>query len=104
TLLLIPCSAGKRATRRLRMQPRSMTDYLGPEAVGVLTGGRSEAFRRARLDLASQPVTALARYSGQPYATQGVVDGLLDAMGRGLHVVIVSGGYGLLRPEEPIQD
>jgi hypothetical protein len=49
-------------------------------------------------------VPAIARYSGQPYATPGVVEGLLDAMSRGLHIVVVSGGYGLVRAEEPIQD
>ena len=82
----------------------SMTDFLGPEAARVLAEGRSEAFKRARPDLYSQPVAALARYSGQPYETQGVVDGLLDAMAHGLHVLIVSGGYGVLRAEEPIRD
>jgi hypothetical protein len=104
TLLLVPCSAAKRGQRLLHMKPRSLIDFLGPEAASELASGRRQAFTRCRLDPDSEPITALARYSGQPYKTEGVIDGLLDAMARGLHVLIVSGGYGLLRAEEPIHD
>jgi hypothetical protein len=81
-----------------------MTEFLGPAARELLAEGPAAAFARARLDGSSPTLAALARYSGQPYATPGVVDRLLEAMSRGLHVVIVSGGYGLVRAEEPIQD
>jgi hypothetical protein len=104
TLLLIPCCMGKRGNRSLDIASASMSEFLGAEAGELLAEGRIEAFKRAQLDASSTAVTALSRYSGQPYATRGVVDGILDAMSRGLHVVIVSGGYGLLRAEEPIQD
>ena len=104
TLLLLPCSAAKRGRRVLHMEPRSLVDFVGPEAATELASGRLRAFTRGWLDPDSEPIAALARYSGQPYKTEGVVDGLLDAMARGLHVVIVSGGYGLLRAEEPIHD
>ncbi len=103
TLLLIPCSAGKKGARRVPLPPRSIADVLGPQAAGDLADGRSETFNRARLDPASERVPAVLRYSGQPYATVGVVDGLLNAIMRGLHVLIVSGGYGVVRAEEPIQ-
>jgi hypothetical protein len=104
TLLLIPCSKAKRGGRLLDIASASMGEFLDAEASESLAEGRIEAFKRARLDTSSKAVTALARYSGQPYATPGVVEGVLDAVSRGLHVVIVSGGYGLLRAEEPIQD
>jgi hypothetical protein len=104
TLLQIPCSKGKRGIGLLPTGLHSMTDFLGAEAARVLAEGRSEAFKRTHLHLRSEPMPALARYSGQPYKTEGVADGLLDAMAHGLHVVILSGGYGLLRAEELIQD
>lgn len=104
TLLLIPCSAGKRGDRDLGLRPTMILDLLGGHAAAVLAEGREQAFGRTKLDASSVFVPAIARYSGQPYATTGVVDGLLDAIARGLHVVILSGGYGVLRAEEPIQD
>jgi hypothetical protein len=102
TLLLIPCSAGKRGARTLATPARFIHEFLGPDAARVLDEGRAQASPRARIDRSSPPLAAVVRYSGQPYATVGVVDGLLDAMGRGLHVLIVSGGYGIVRAEEPI--
>ena len=106
TLLLIPCSAAKRGKYPLPLAPRSITDFLSPDAAAVLTDGRSRAFayNGVRLDSKSEPVAALACYTGQPYKTEGVVDGVLDAIAHGLHVLILSGGYGLLRPEEAIHD
>ena len=90
--------------RSLHIASASMREFLGREARELLAEGRVEALKRARLDRSSVPVAALARYSGQPYATPGLVEGILDVMARGLHILIVSGGYGLLRAEEPIQD
>jgi hypothetical protein len=102
TMLLIPCSASKRGTIDLGLVPSPIASYVGVEAASVLAQGRAKAFQRTRLDQSSTPMPALARYSGQPYKTPGVIDGLIDAMAEGLHVLIVSGGYGLLRAEEPI--
>jgi hypothetical protein len=106
TLLLIPCSAAKRRRHPVPMAPRSITDFLSSDAARVLAEGRTRVFARkgVRLDPASNRVAALGCYSGQPYKTEGVVDGILDAMARGLHVLILSGGYGLLRPEEAIHN
>jgi hypothetical protein len=105
-LLLIPCSASKRLKDPVPMAPRSISDFLSPDAATVLAEGRLRAFARkgVRLDRASAPIAALGCYSGQPYKTEGVVSGLRDAIARGLHVMILSGAYGLLRAEEPIHD
>jgi hypothetical protein len=104
TLLLIPCSAGKRGRAHLGLVPTPISAFLGENAKTVLLEGRAQAFERASFDRSSPPVPALARYSGQPYKTPGFLEAVLDAMTRGLHVLIVSGGYGLIRAEEPIQD
>lgn len=44
----------------------------------------------------------MAWYTGQPYSTAGFREKLVNALGDGLHCLIISGGYGLVRPEEPI--
>jgi cytoplasmic iron level regulating protein YaaA (DUF328/UPF0246 family) len=46
----------------------------------------------------------MSYYTGQPYATTGVKEALIGAIRRGLHCSIVSGGYGVVRPEEPIHN
>jgi hypothetical protein len=81
-----------------------MGDLLGPVAASTLAEGRKLAFQRpgTQLDLDSAPRPALAWYTGQPYATSGVRAGLIAAIERGLHCLIVSGGYGVVRAEEPI--
>ncbi|MGH2720511.1 MAG: hypothetical protein ACRDJO_02750, partial [Actinomycetota bacterium] len=77
---------------------------LGPEAAATLEEGRKFAFERrgTSLDLHSPLRPALAWYTGQPYATPGVRELLVAAINRGLHSLIISGGYGVLRAEEPI--
>jgi hypothetical protein len=86
------------------LAPRCVGDFLGEEARRALDEGRALAFAKQGivLDKDSEMRPAVAYYTGQPYATPGFRDQLLGAMDRGLHCLIVSGGYGLLRPEEPI--
>jgi hypothetical protein len=70
----------------------------------MLQEGRALAFARPGVVLeAESPIRpALAYYTGQPYKTPGIREGLVLAIRRGLHCLIVSGGYGLVRAEEPI--
>jgi hypothetical protein len=102
TLLLIPCSAGKRGTESLALPDRSVADFVSDETAQVLKEGRAKAFARTRLDDGSPLRSALAYYSGQPYAQPSFRAHLVEAISQGLHCLIVSGGYGLLRPEERI--
>lgn len=107
TLLIIPCS-GKKADARDAVDPqvpvRSMRDLLPPSVSHELDTARDRArerrFATFHLDGAEHP--ALAWYTGRAYETHGAKDLLIKALGLGLHCVIVSGGYGLVRPEEPI--
>ncbi|MGH8982563.1 MAG: DUF7664 domain-containing protein [Acidimicrobiia bacterium] len=105
TLLIIPCSASKRGTVLSRpLTPRTVADDLDNEARQMLEEGRQLAFtkRGTSLNETSPRRPALEWYTGQPYETAGFRSLLLGALERGLHCLIISGGYGLLCPEEPI--
>jgi hypothetical protein len=103
-LLVIPCSGGKRPGQELELPSVQVADLLGPEAEALLSEGRRLAFDRrgTQLDLDSPVKSALSYYTGQPYATTGVKEALIGAIRQGLHCLIISGGYGVVRPEEPI--
>lgn len=105
TLLIIPCSASKNTVADLGLRPISLPGLLGSEARKLLLTGRSEAFSRKGVAFYEQSVSlpAISYYTGQPYSTPGVRIALDAGIRRGLHCLIVSGGYGLLRAEEPIQ-
>lgn len=104
TLLVLPCSAAKHGRDELGLPRVQMRDLVGPEAGRILEEGRRSSFGRSgtELDLRSPMRPAVSYYSGQPYATPGVHSGLTDAIGNGLHCLIISGGYGVVRAEEPI--
>jgi len=104
TLLLIPCSASKAGTTDPGLRPVTVADFLGDESKRLLEEGRALSFARkdVTFEEASELRPAIAYYTGQPYATPGVRQDLVGAIRRGLHCLIVSGGYGLLRAEEPI--
>lgn len=78
---------------------------VGPSSAALLAEGRELAFARPATSLdAGLPLRpAIAYYTGQPYATEGVRERLVVAIRRGLHCLIVSGGYGVVRAEEPIR-
>lgn len=104
TMLIIPCSSAKAGAKDPALPIVRIGDLLGPVATATLQEGRDLAFERrgTSLDLHSPLRPALAWYTGQPYATPGVRERLVAAINRGLHCLIISGGYGVLRAEEPI--
>jgi len=104
TLLLIPCSAGKRGVADPGLSPRRLVEFLGEDASNILTEGRELAFARrgVTLEADSEVRSAISYYSGQPYKNKEFRESLLQGLERGLHCLIISGGYGLLLPEEPI--
>jgi hypothetical protein len=55
-----------------------------------------------RFDLGSALLPATQWYTGNPYKMHGFRERLDTAFDRGLHCLIVSAGYGLLRPDDPI--
>jgi hypothetical protein len=104
TLLMIPCCGWKLGRGPLDLPTRSVSDFLSPTAVETLEAGRFAAFERpgTSIDLTSEKQPALCLYTGQPYETADLRDSLVSLLKSGLHCLIVSGGYGLVRPEEPI--
>ena len=106
TLLVIPCSGGKKGASVPDLRVHRVADYLDPASVRLLEEGRDQAFARlgVHLDRSSPLRPAIAMYSGQPYATPWFRSLLLEALEQGLHCLIVSGGYGLVRPEEPVHE
>lgn len=102
TLLIIPCCASKRGAPDPALPARRVSDFVGPESTELLDEGRRLSFQRTLRDESSPLRAALAYYTGQPYKTPGFRSALIGSLKAGLHCLIVSGGYGLLRPEEPI--
>jgi hypothetical protein len=105
TLLVIPCCKSKDGVADPGLPVVSVGDLIGREARILLDEGRRLAFRRpdTTLDLSSPLRPALAYYTGQPYITPGVRSALVEAIhDHGLQCLIISGGYGVLRAEEPI--
>ncbi|MGH2704892.1 MAG: hypothetical protein ACRDJ4_07325 [Actinomycetota bacterium] len=102
TLLIIPCCASKQGGRDPALPERRLNDFIGPESTELLEEGRRLSFQRTRRDESSTLRPALAYYTGAPYKTPGFRTALIGSIKAGLHCLIVSGGYGLLRPEEPI--
>lgn len=102
TLLIIPCCASKRGAPDPGLPVCSVADFVGAGSADLLQEGRRLAFQRTRREDSSPLRPALAYYTGEPYKTAGFRRALIESLKVGLHVLIVSGGYGLLRPEEPI--
>lgn len=99
TLLIIPCSGAKRDCRDVgRARPairRSLPDDLAAE----LREARQRVKALVPFD-ERQLIPAWQRYDGSLYATgRGA---LADLMAAGMHVIIISGGYGVVLAQEPI--
>jgi hypothetical protein len=104
TLLLIPCSKSKKGTYDREIVPRRMTEYLSADASALLEEGRRLAWRRpgVTIDPSSRELPALQYYTGLMFRTPRLRQLVAERVSQGLHCLIVSGGYGLLRAEEPI--
>jgi hypothetical protein len=83
-----------------------MADFLDVDGFAILQRGRRDAFsdRRVSRDCGSELIPALARYTGWAYRVDQFKELVKEAVEAGAHCLIVSAGYGLLRPEESIHD
>ncbi len=99
TLLVLPCCAQK-ATRGTASPPpgSGVLDGLPSPLAAELRAARRRNAEAAGVD-ERHPLPAIDRYTGTLYQALG--DAARDRLGRG-PAVILSGGYGLVEPTEPI--
>ena len=99
TLFVFPCSGSKDQQQGLRLQGPSILDQLPPVLRERLADARIQIRARAHIDETSL-IPAWQRYNGSLY--QASRDAIESALDRGVHMIIVSGGYGLVLAAEPI--
>jgi len=103
-LLLIPCCKRKQGNRHPAIVSPPLDSELSPSALTMLNEGRRQVVdqHRVAFDFTGDVRPAMAWYTGIMYETRDFRDALDAAFQRGLHCLIVSAGYGLLRPDDPI--
>jgi len=99
TLFIIPCSSAKESRSGARGTGPSLLDALSPALAHRLKDARDATRARARVDETTL-VPAWQRYGGTLY--RAAARALSDVQDRGLDMLIVSGGYGLVLAREPI--
>lgn len=99
-LFVITCSKVKVDTTERLIGP-SILDYLPAELANELAAARRRVAPLARINERSM-VPAWRRYAGGFYGLGSPV--LRDATASGAHVLILSGGYGVVLAVEPIGD
>jgi hypothetical protein len=97
TLFIICCSKGKKG--RSEMRGPSLLTALSPPLADRLKDARDAMRVRAHVDV-TMLVPAWRRYSGTLY--EAAAQALADVEDRGLKMLIISGGYGLVLPGELI--
>jgi len=99
TLILIPCSGRKNLGGVSTDDCSPLTNDLPPLLAQRLADARRAVLAKVRFD-GRQLMPAWQRYQGTLYseAAQAIQAGI-DA---GLHVLIISGGYGIIKACEPI--
>ena len=100
TLFILPCSGAKRRGGRRTASPDTSVLHSLPRSLASeLRTRRAENAPRAKLD-ESALLPADERYTGTLY--QGAGDALDVLAGAAAGVLIISGGYGVVRSAEPI--
>jgi len=100
TLFVIPCSGAKRSGGKAQGPgARRLIDSPTPALARELRAARAAISRPADLD-ESRLMPAWQRYRGALYEI--AASGIEDALTRGLHLLIISGGYGVVLAGEPI--
>jgi hypothetical protein len=99
TLLIIPCSGEKRDCREVTRPGPVIQQSLPGDLAAELQSARERVKASAQFD-DRQLIPAWQRYNGSLYrAGRGALGDLMSA---GMHVIIISGGYGAVLAQEPI--
>lgn len=101
TLLVIPCSGAKASFPDRREMGPSILDALPAELARKLAEARRAVSARANVDEHTL-VAAWRRYDGTLYQRANQIIDEAIRKGTGRHVVVLSGGYGLVLANEPI--
>ena len=101
TLLIIPCCKEKMPFPDVRETGPRIAHHLTTDLAERLYLAREEVRECAHIDEKTL-VPAWQRYNGNLYKAKGVKKTLGQAVEQGLHVLILSGGYGVLLADEPI--
>lgn len=106
TLILMPCSSSKGLDHRTALPVVRFADSLGADAVSLLESCRTTAFNRpkVKIEVASEIRPAIDYYTGYPYRVPRFKMLLERYLRMGGHALIISGGYGIVHPQEPIHD
>lgn len=99
TLLIVPCSKSKEECVGRQTAGSRIGNRLPASLAERLDRARAANRRRAAVDERTL-APAWQRYSGRFYQAAG--DALAEAVRRRLHLLILSGGYGVLLAREPI--
>jgi hypothetical protein len=99
SLLVIPCSKRKAKDGAACERVASLADRLPPALAAELQEARRNVAQKILIDeVALMP--AWRRYDGSLYRMAHYALG--DLLAEGMHIIILSGGYGALLAEEPI--
>lgn len=102
TLILIPCSGTKRQGGVPGLKGPTILDDITPPLALRLTEARKIQLEKSACD-GSRLLPAAERYYGTLYAAAG--SPLVELTKNShAHLLIISGGYGVVRPDEPIGD
>jgi hypothetical protein len=99
TLLIIPCSGAKRDCRNAGEVGPAITRSLPENLAAELHNARQRVKALVPFD-ERQLIPAWQRYNGSLYDIGR--DALAGLMAAGMHVIIISGGYGAVLAQEPI--
>lgn len=98
-LAIIPCSSAKRPGGDPFLEGRSIASHLPTALSHELQAARDAVASRADVD-GSRLLPAYERYSGHFYGA--LDDTFVQAVEKNVPVLILSGGYGVVLPKEPI--
>lgn len=100
TLLILPCSGKKLPLYGMRDTGPRIIDYL-PDALASKLNSARRSVHRNYANVDEQTLgSAWRRYDGHLY--KAAREELRDALDNDMHILILSGGYGVLLANEPI--
>ncbi len=105
TLVLFPCSGAKEGVDGLSgFEARTASSMLTVAGQSLLAEGRRLAAQTPTIDIDGRSPQRFAMnwYTGNPYKVPGFRKEIETLLRADCHCLIVSGAFGIVRPEEPI--